>query len=199
MKFNKEILMQITNQLNFDDLQPLFEKYEINTTNRAAGFLAQCSHESSGFKVLQENLNYSAAALLKVFPKYFKTMEEAEMYAGKPKKIANKVYANRMGNGSEESGDGYKYRGRGCIQLTGKDNYRKFAEISGLGLEETLTYCISPKGAVESALYYWKSRNINTYCDKDDIKGMTKAVNGGYNGLKDREKKYNEYKHILGD
>ena len=84
MKFNKEILMQITNQLNFDDLQPLFEKYEINTTNRAAGFLAQCSHKSSGFKVLQENLNYSAAALLKVFPKYFTTMEEAEMYAGKP-------------------------------------------------------------------------------------------------------------------
>lgn len=199
MKFNKDILMQITNQLNFDDLQQLFEKYEINTTNRAAGFLAQCSHESSGFKVIQENLNYSAAALLKVFPKHFKTMEEAEAYAGKPEKIANKVYANRMGNGSEESGDGYKFRGRGYIQLTGKDNYRKFAEISGLGLEETLDYCISPKGSVESALYYWKSRNINTYCDKDDIKGITKAVNGGYNGLEDREKKYNEYKHILGD
>ena len=197
MKFNKDILTLITNRLNFDDLQQLFEKYEINTANRIAGFLAQCSHESGGFKALQENLNYSAAALLKVFPKYFKTMEEAERYARNPEKTANRVYANRMGNGSEESGDGYKYRGRGYIQLTGKDNYTKFAEISGLSLEETLDYCISPKGAVESALYYWKSRNINLYCDKDDIKGMTKAVNGGYNGLEDRENKYNEYKKIL--
>lgn len=113
MKFNKDILMQITNKLDFDDMQQLFEKYEINTTNRAAGFLAQCGHESGGFKALQENLNYSAAALLKVFPKYFKSVEEAEKYARNPEKIANRVYADRMGNGNEESGDGYRYRGRG--------------------------------------------------------------------------------------
>lgn len=198
MNFTADILKKITDRLDFSDIKPLFEKYEINSGNRVAGFLAQCSHESCDFKVLQENLNYSAEALLKVFPKYFKSKEEADKYARNPEKIANRIYANRMGNGPEESGDGYKYRGRGYIQLTGKNNYTKFAEVTGKNLDEAVDYCVSSKGALESALYYWKVNNINSYCDKDDIKGMTKAINGGFIGLEEREKKYNEYKKILG-
>ena len=119
-----------------DALTESFDKYEINTVNRAAGFLAQCGHESVGFTVLKENLNYSAEGLNKTFKKYFPTVESAQPYARNPEKIANKVYANRMSNGDEASGDGYRFRGRGAIQLTGRDNYSQFAKAVGLTLEE---------------------------------------------------------------
>lgn len=197
MELNHNALINLAKQLKLEDLPLLFEKYEINTLNRAAGFLAQCSHESNNFSVLEENLNYSAAALLKVFPKYFKSMDEAEQYARNPEKIANKVYANRMGNGDEASGDGFKFRGRGFIQLTGKNNYQMFAETLKLSLDETINYCTTKAGAIESALFYWMNNNINSLCDKDDIKAMTKAINGGLNGLDDRTSKYIEYKKIL--
>lgn len=197
MKLDNNALIKLAKQLELEDLPLLFEKYEINTVNRAAGFLAQCSHESNNFSVLEENLNYSAAALIKVFPKHFKSMDEAEQYARNPKKIANRVYANRMGNGDEASGDGYKFRGRGFIQLTGKNNYQMFAETLKLSLDETINYCTTKNGAIESALFYWMNNNINSLCDKDDIETMTKAINGGLNGLDDRTSKYIEYKKIL--
>ncbi len=197
MDYNNNALINLANQLNLNDMPALFEKYEINTLNRAAGFLAQCSHESNNFRILEENLNYSADALIKVFPKYFKSLDEAKLYARNPEKIANKVYANRMGNGDEASGDGFKYRGRGFIQLTGKNNYQMFAETLKLSLDETINYCTTKNGAIESALFYWMRNDINKICDKDDIKAMTKAINGGFNGLEDRATKYMQYKKIL--
>ena len=147
MDYNNNALINLANQLNLNDMPALFEKYEINTLNRAAGFLAQCSHESNNFRILEENLNYSADALIKVFPKYFKSLDEAKLYARNPEKIANKVYANRMGNGDEASGDGFKYRGRGFIQLTGKNNYQMFAETLKLSLDETINYCTTKQSA----------------------------------------------------
>jgi putative chitinase len=175
-----------------------FEKYEINTVNRAAGFLAQCGHESAGFTILQENLNYSADGLNKIFKKYFPTVADATPYARNPEKIANKVYGGRMGNGPESSGDGYKFRGRGAIQLTGRDNYTKFAKSVGLTLEEAVADLETLDGAIESACWFWKTNGLNAICDKDDIVLMTKRINGGTIGLEDRKKHYAEAKHLLG-
>lgn len=178
-------------------INPLFEEYEINTVNRVAGFLSQCAHESLNFKVKAENLNYSAKSLRAVFGKYFKTEEEAISYARNPQKIASRVYANRMGNSDEASGEGWKFRGRGYIQLTGKNNYEGFAKHIDKDIDETIAYLETDKGALESALYYWKKANCNKYCDAEDIKGLTKSINGGYNGLADREEKFEKFKTIL--
>jgi putative chitinase len=175
-----------------------FEKYEINTVNRAAGFLAQCGHESAGFTILQENLNYSADGLNKIFKKYFPTVADATPYARNPQKIANKVYGGRMGNGPESSGDGYKFRGRGAIQLTGRDNYTKFAKSVGLTVEEAVADLETLDGAIESACWFWKTNGLNAICDADDIVKMTKRINGGTIGLEDRTKHYKEAKHLLG-
>ncbi len=154
MNLTQENLQKIGINLDCDMLLPLFEKYQINTLNRICGFLAQCAHESGNFKCKEENLNYSSKALLAVFPKYFKNIDEANKCARKPEEIANKVYANRMGNGDESSKEGYKYRGRGYIQLTGKNNYENFAKCIGKDIEETLEYCLSDQGALESALFF---------------------------------------------
>ena len=175
-----------------------FEKYEVNTVNRAAGFLAQCGHESAGFTVLQENLNYGAEGLNKIFKKYFPTLESAQAYARKPEKIANKVYGGRMGNGDEASGDGYKFRGRGAIQLTGRDNYTQFAKAVGLTVDEAVADLETLDGAIESACWFWKKNGLNAICDKDDIVLMTKRINGGTIGLDDRKKHYEHAKHVLG-
>ena len=175
-----------------------FEKYEINTVNRAAGFLAQCGHESNGFTVLKENLNYSADGLNKIFKKYFPTVESAQPYARNPEKIANKVYANRMSNGDEASGDGYKFRGRGAIQLTGRDNYTQFAKAVGMTLDEAVADLETLDGAIESACWFWKKNGLNAICDKDDLVTMTKRINGGTIGLDDRTKHYNHAKEVLG-
>lgn len=175
-----------------------FDKYEINTVNRAAGFLAQCGHESNGFTVLKENLNYSAEGLNKIFKKYFPTVESAQPYARNPEKIANKVYANRMSNGDEASGDGYRFRGRGAIQLTGRDNYSQFAKAVGLTLDEAVADLETLDGAIESACWFWKKNGLNAICDKDDIVTMTKRINGGTIGLEDRKKHYEHAKHVLG-
>jgi putative chitinase len=175
-----------------------FEKYEINTVNRAAGFLAQCGHESAGFTILKENLNYSAEGLNKIFKKYFPTVDSAKAYHRQPEKIANKVYGGRMGNGPESSGDGYKFCGRGAIQLTGRDNYTKFAQSVGLTVEEAVADLETLDGAIESACWFWKTNGLNAICDADDILKMTKRINGGTIGLEDRTKHYKEAKHLLG-
>lgn len=199
IELTSKIKSQFPNlNISVEELDSLLEKYEINTVNRVAGFFAQCAHESGNFKVKVENLNYSADSLNRVFPKYFKNAGgDANLYARQPEKIANRVYANRMGNGDESSGDGWRYRGRGFIQLTGKDNYQGFANSIGRDLNSVIDYLAQDDGAMESALYYWKSRNINSTCDSDNIESMTKKVNGGTNGLEDRRAKYEKFKSIL--
>lgn len=179
-------------------LNESFDKYEINTVNRAAGFLAQCGHESNGFTVLKENLNYSADGLSKIFKKYFTSVEAATPYARNPEKIANKVYAGRMGNGPESSGEGYKFRGRGAIQLTGKDNYSKYAASTGQTVDEAVADLETLDGAIESACWFWKTNGLNAICDANDILKMTKRINGGTIGLDDRTKHYNHAKEVLG-
>ena len=162
-----------------------------DNVKRIASFLAQVAHESGGFNFTKENLNYSADGLQKVFGKYFPNADTATAYARQPEKIANKVYANRMGNGDEASGDGYKYCGRGLIQLTGKNNYTKYAAAVKKELTEAVSYLETPAGAVSSAGWFWSTNNLNDYADKGDIIGMTKRINGGTNGLDDRTALYN--------
>ena len=153
------------------------------------------------FTALQENLNYRAVTLRKVFPKYFPTDAIAEQYASQPNKaelIANRVYANRMGNGDEASGDGYRYCGRGLIQLTGKSNYQAFADSIEMNIEDVPAFLETFEGAVQSAAFFWESNNLNQYADKDDILTMTKRINGGTIGLEDRIKHYEHAKLVLG-
>lgn len=180
-----------------DALNKALDKYDINTTNRVAGFLAQCGHESLDFTVLRENLNYSVKGLTTVFRKYFPTEASAKAYERKPNMIANKVYANRMGNGNEASGDGFKFRGRGAIQLTGKNNYTAFATAIGKTLDETIVYLDTLEGAIESACWFWKTNGLNQICDKDDIVTMTKKINGGTHGIDDRTARYTKAKSVL--
>lgn len=179
-------------------LNQLLPDYEINTPKRVAAFVAQCAHESGGFRFLSENLNYKAESLMKVFPKYFHDIGTAKQYEKQPAKIANKIYANRMGNGDEASGDGFKYRGRGLIQLTGKTNYEWFAASIEVSPEEASQYLETFEGAAQSACWFWESNNLNKWADAGDIKQMTKIINGGYIGLDDRIKHYNHMLHVLG-
>lgn len=173
-----------------EPLNSLGEKYGILENNkRVASFLAQIAHESGGFNFTKENLNYSENALNAVFGKYFRDVDAAD-YARQPEKIASRVYADRMGNGDEESGDGWKYRGRGLIQLTGKNNYSKFAEDNDMSLEEVVDYLETDEGAVASAVWFWDTNNLNRYADDDDFVGLTKRINGGTNGLEDRQHHY---------
>ena len=157
---------------------------------RVAAFLAQVSHESGGFNFTKENLNYGAKALQSVFKKYYPTEKDALAHERKPEQIANKVYANRMGNGTEQSGDGWTYRGRGLIQLTGKENYTNFAKYINKTLPETVAYLETGQGAVHSAIWFWDKNKLNDFCDKDDFVTLTKRINGGTNGLEDRQHHY---------
>lgn len=180
------------------DLEELLPSYLIADSQvRLAHFFSQVLHESGCMRFDMENLNYSSKALCAVFGKYFKTKEQADVCARKPEKIANKVYANRMGNGSESSGDGWKYRGRGLIQLTGKNNYRAFAEWIGDDriLEEP--DLVASEYAVHSAVFYWDKNKLNKIADQDDVKKMTKRVNGGYNGLSHRRELFNKANGLL--
>lgn len=181
-----------------DALCKILPEYEINTPSRVAAFMAQTAHESGNYKFLKENLNYKAASLRKVFPKYFPTDELAAAYANKPEMIANRVYGGRMGNGDEHSGDGYRYCGRGLIQLTGKQNYTNFAESLEMTPEEVSEYLGTFEGAVQSACWFWESNNLNQWADKGDILTLTKRINGGTIGLEDRIKHYNHALHVLG-
>ena len=182
-------------------LSVLLPDYDINTPKRVAAFIAQCAHESGGFMVLKENLNYKAASLRKLFGKYFPTDELAQQYASKPNKqeaIANRIYASRMGNGDEASGDGYKYCGRGLIQLTGKSNYIAFADSLEITPEEASEYLATFEGAAQSACWFWETNNLNQWADKGDIVTLTKRINGGTIGLEDRKKHYAHALHVLG-
>ena len=182
-----------------DAAMEILPKYDITTPNRIAGFFAQCGHESMNFTALSENLNYRAETLEKLFSKYFsKAGRNAADYAKQPEKIANIIYANRMGNGDTASGDGYRFRGRGVIQLTGRDNYTAFGLSIGLMATDVIDYVQTKKGALESACWYWNSRKLNTACDENDIVKMTKLVNGGTIGLEDRRKHYEEALKVLG-
>jgi putative chitinase len=179
-------------------LQQLLPQYEINTSERIAAFLAQCAHESGGFVFIKENLNYRWQSLRKVFPKYFPTDALAQQYEKQPEKIANRVYANRMGNGPEESGDGYKFCGRGLIQVTGRENYSWFAASLHISPEEASEYMETFEGAAQSACWFWESNNLNQWADKRDILTLTKRINGGTIGLEDRKKHYEHCLHVLG-
>jgi len=179
-------------------LQQLLPDYEIDTAERIAAFLAQCAHESGGFTAIKENLNYRAVTLRNVFPKYFPTDELANQYAQKPEAIANRVYANRMGNGSEASGDGYRYCGRGLIQVTGRDNYTWFADSLEITPEDASEYMETFEGAAQSACWFWETNNLNQWADRGDIVTLTKRINGGTIGLEDRKKHYEHALHVLG-
>jgi putative chitinase len=174
------------------EMMDLFPVFEIDNKKRVAGFIAQTGHESGGYTVFKENLNYSAQGLMKTWPKRFPTQAVANEFARQPAKIANSVYANRLGNGSPESGDGAKFVGRGLIQLTGKTNYQRFADYAGLTLDQVVVYMETPRGALHSACWYWKEANLNPLADAGDITGMSKRVNGGTIGLDDRINRYNE-------
>ena len=179
----------------FEEVLP---KYGIaDSRQRLAHFFAQILHESGCLRFDMENLNYSADALLKVFPKYFRTREEAEAYARQPQKIANRVYASRMGNGNEGSGDGWKYRGRGLIQLTGKDNYKAFASWLGDPRIVDDPDLVSSEYAVHSAVFFWDSRELNALADNDDVVALTKKINGGTNGLAHRRELLNKANGLL--
>ena len=185
----------------FEAISEILPEYEIATRPRVAMFIAQCAHESGGFRAIKENLNYRAPSLRKLFSKYFPDDATAARYASLPNKqeaIANRIYANRMGNGDEASGDGYRYCGRGLIQLTGKNNYTLFAGTLGIPVEECAEYLATFEGAVQSACWFWETNNLNQWADKGDVLTATKRINGGTIGLEDRIKHYNHALHILG-
>jgi putative chitinase len=182
----------------FEAIYEILPEYEITTPQRVAAFLAQCAHESGGFVFLKENLNYKAASLRRVFPKYFPDDAIAAQYAGKGEMIANRVYANRMGNGDEASGDGFRYCGRGLIQLTGKNNYTFFAGSLDIPVEEASEYLQTFEGAVQSACFFWEQNKLNQWADAGDILTLTKRINGGTIGLEDRIKHYQHALHIFG-
>ena len=202
MELTQEQLQQIIPKNKYvsywyQALQQLLPQYEINTTERIAAFLAQCAHESGGFVFIKENLNYRWASLRKTFPKYFPTDALAQQYEKQPEKIANRVYANRMGNGPEESGDGYRFCGRGLIQVTGRENYSWFAASLQISPEEASEYMETFEGAAQSACWFWESNNLNQWADKQDIVTLTKRINGGTIGLEDRKKHYEHCLHVL--
>ena len=205
MELTKEQLKQLLPKNPYIDhwhhaLEQLLPDYEINTPQRIAAFIAQCSHESAGFTALKENLNYKAETLSRIWPKYFPP-EIAKAYASMPNKqeaIANRAYANRMGNGDEHSGDGWKFCGRGLIQLTGRSNYQAFADSLEMNIEDLPEYLGTFEGAAQSACWFWESNNLNQWADKGDILTLTKKINGGTLGLEDRVKHYEHALHVLG-
>jgi putative chitinase len=164
------------------------ERFGINTPKRLSAFIAQLAHETGSLRSIEENLNYSAEKLLEVFPRYFKDLATAQKYARKPEAIANRVYANRLGNGDEASGDGWKYRGRGLFQTTGKANYIRVGKALGLDLVTYPALLCKPENAALAAGFYWSDNGLSKPADVEDIKTITKKINGGYNGYTDRLK-----------
>jgi len=179
-------------------LEQALPDYDINTPKRVAAFIAQCAHESGGFKFIQENLNYKAESLMRVWPRYFPDLATAQKYSHKPEMIANRAYGGRMGNGPEETGDGWRFCGRGLIQLTGRSNYQSFADSIEVNINDLPEYMKTFEGCVQSACWFWESNNLNQYADAGDILTMTKRINGGTLGLDDRNKHYVHALAILG-
>ena len=169
-----------------DALNETFNRFGINTPNQQAAFIGQCGHECGNFRILEENLNYRAATLMKLWPKRFPTLEVANQYAGNPKKIANMVYASRMGNRDESSGDGYRFRGRGCIQLTGHANYFHAGKALGIDFVMEPDLVATPKFAAMTAGWYWDTHKLNDIAARADWVTLTKKINGGTIGLEDR-------------
>jgi putative chitinase len=185
----------------YEALMQVLPKYGVNTPRRVAHFISQCAHESNNFRSLEENLNYSADALARVFPRYFGAgKRDAAAYARNPEKIANYVYMDefrtaKMGN--VNPGDGWRFRGRGLKQLTGRDNYTRFGKSVGMTAEEAADYVATEKGAVESACWFWDTNKLNTIADTDDVVLMTRRINGGKIGLEDRQQRYNRALPLL--
>lgn len=181
----------------------MFKKYDITTPLRIAGFMSQCAHESLDFTILEENLNYREETLKKIFPRYFGPgKRNAADYAKNPEKIANYVYMDEFRSksgalGNTQPGDGWRFRGRGIKQLTGRNNYTAFAKTVGMTAEQAAAYLETKTGAFESACWFWKKNNLASFADKDDILGMTKRINGGTIGIKDRTARYEKAKIIL--
>jgi putative chitinase len=174
-----------------DPINKVIEEFEINTSQRISMFLAQIGHESGGLTKLHENLNYKAARLTQIFPKYFRDVDPNE-YANNPEKIANRVYCNRMGNGNEASGDGYRFRGRGAVQLTGRSNYVSCGEDLEVDLVNNPDYLETPEGAIRSAAWFWDQHDLNDWADKGDVATVSKKINGGTIGLEERKELYEE-------
>lgn len=185
----------------FPLISDVLPKFGITTVQRVAAFLAECAHESLDFTVLQENLNYKPETLMKVWPHYFPSADIAQAYGHNPEKIANRAYANRMGNGPEESGDGYRYCGRGIVQITGKDNYRQCSQdlYQDDRLLDSPEWFHSPEGALWSACWFWHRNNLNPLADQDDINQISHRINGGTLGQEERAQKYNDFCNILAD
>jgi putative chitinase len=171
-----------------DALNATFDRFNILTPVQKASFIGQCGHECGQFKVLEENLNYRAETLMKLWSKRFPTLEFANQYARNPKKIANMVYSNRMGNRDEASGDGYRFRGRGCIQLTGHANYFHAGQACGQDFVMEPDLVATPQYAAMTAGWFWNTHNLNQYADSRNFVLMTKRINGGTIGLDDRIK-----------
>ena len=202
--FTEDAVRQLIQKVkNFDEwysnLLNTLPEYDIDTAARVAAFMAQCGHESGGFTVMQENLNYSAKGLVGTFKKYFPTEAHAKPYERRPEMIANRVYANRMGNGDEASGEGWYFRGRGIVQITGKNNYTKCSQslFESNVLVENPDLLLETEYAIHSACWFWSAARLNELADVGDIKTMTKRINGGYIGLEDRIKHYNHAIEIL--
>jgi putative chitinase len=188
-------------QAVIDQIPDTAARFGITNTLRLAHFLSQTSHETGEFRAFSENLNYGSKGLLTIFGKYFKTIEKAKAYERKPEKIANLVYSNRMGNGPESSGEGWKYRGRGALQTTGKFNYQDFANFMGMPEIMNNPDIVATKYALASAGFFFKKNNLWTICDQgaseEVIKKLTKHINGGQNGISDRIKHFKEFYHLL--
>lgn len=182
----------------FNEMQEAFPKYEIVTVARVASFIAQCAHESGGFTMMEENLNYKAATLTKLWPQRYPP-GIAEQYAGKAEMIANKSYGGRMGNGPEGTGDGWKFRGRGLIQLTGRSNYTACsrAMFGDDTLVENPDILFDPYYAIHSACWFWEKNKLNQFADSGDFVTMTKRINGGTIGLADRQKHFKHAVEVL--
>lgn len=180
-----------------DALNETFNRFGINSKNQQAAFIGQCGHECGNFKILEENLNYRAATLMKLWPKRFPTLEVANQYGGNPKKIANMVYSSRMGNRDESSGDGYRFRGRGCIQLTGHANYFHAGKALGYDFVMEPNLVATPKFAALTAGWFWSTHGCNELADRGDWTALTKKINGGVIGLADRIKHTNEALAVL--
>ena len=202
--FTEDAVRQLIPKVkNFDEwysnLINILPEYDIDTPKRVAAFMAQCGHESGGFTLMQENLNYSAKGLRGTFGKYFPNDDIAKQYERKPEKIANRVYANRMGNGPEESGEGWYFRGRGIVQITGKNNYTKCSQslFESNVLVENPDLLLETEYAIHSACWFWSAARLNELADIGDIKTMTKRINGGFIGLEDRINHYNHAIEIL--
>ena len=174
------------------------ESQEINTPLRQSAFIAQIAHESSELTHLEENLNYSAERLMVIFPKKFPTLEFAQQYNRQPEKIANYIYANRMNNGDESSGDGWKYRGRGAIQITGKYNYQKYSTLSGKPLIDQPELLLDPIVGSQVVCLFWTQNGLNSLADVEDMETITRRINGGLIGISERMKYYEKAKEVLG-